>query len=275
MSLAAVLIGLVAVLGLAIGSFLNVVVYRVPAGLSVIAPASSCPRCGRLIQGVDNIPILSWFLLRRRCRNCREPISARYPLVEAVTALLFLAVALRFGPRHAVSGAELAGEIAFLVALLYVMAVSVALALIDIDTHRLPNRIVLPLYPLLLVLLGVSSVFTGDWGALVRGLIGMVILGGTYLVLAVAVPRGMGLGDVKLAGALGLFLAYLGWGPLTVGAFAAFLLGGSFGIVLLLIRRARRGSGIPFGPWMLLGAWVGAFVGDPVWAAYLRLLGLV
>jgi leader peptidase (prepilin peptidase) / N-methyltransferase len=270
-----VLVAAVALLGLAVGSFLNVVVYRVPAGMSVIAPASACTNCGRAIRGLDNVPVLSWLVLRGRCRDCSEPIALRYPLVEAGTAALFLAVGIRFLPPAEVPGTALVGHVVLLVALLYLMAASVVLALIDVDTHTLPNRIVLPMYPVLIVLLSVTSALTGDWSALLRGLIGLAVLGGVYLVLAIAVPRGMGFGDVKLAGVLGLVLAYLGWGPLAVGAFGAFLLGGTFGIVLLVARRADRATGIPFGPWMLLGAWVGAFAGSPIWHAYLRLLGLV
>lgn len=273
-TLAAIVAVFGAALGLAVGSFLNVVVHRVPAGLSVVAPASACPKCGRAIRGFDNVPLLSWLVLRGRCRDCAEPISVRYPIVEASTAVLFLVLAVRFRPDAGAAAAVLAGQAVLLVALLFVMAVSVALTLIDIDTHTLPNRIVLPMYPALVVLLAVSSALTGDWWALVRGLIGLVILGGVYLTLAIVAPRGMGFGDVKLAGALGLLLAYLGWGPLAVGAFGAFLLGGTFGIVLLLVGRAGRSTGIPFGPWMLLGAWAGAFFGVPIWNAYLRLLGL-
>lgn len=275
MTAAVTLIGsLTAALGLALGSFLNVVVHRVPAGLSVVAPASACPRCAHPIRRRDNVPVVSWLVLRGRCRDCATPISVRYPLVEAATAVLFVLVAVRFLPGAGSTPAGLAGQLVLLVALLTAMAGSVALALIDLDTHRLPNRIVLPAYPVLLVLLTLSSALTGEWSALLRGLVGMVVLGGVYLLLALAVPRGMGLGDVKLAGVIGLVLAYLGWGPLAVGAFAAFLLGGTFGIVLLVAGRARRSTGIPFGPWMLLGAWVGAFAGGPIWGAYLRLLGL-
>lgn len=273
-ALAAFVAAFGAVFGLAVGSFLNVVVHRVPAGMSVVAPGSTCPKCGRAIRGFDNVPLVSWLVLRGRCRDCAEPISVRYPVVEASTAVLFVAVVVRFLPQAGAPGAVIAGQTVLLVALLFVMAVSVALALIDIDTHTLPNRIVLPMYPVLVVLLAASSLLTGDWAAMLRGLLGLVILGGMYLVLAIAAPRGMGFGDVKLAGALGLLLAYLGWGPLAVGAFGAFLLGGTFGIVLLLTRRAGRSTGIPFGPWMLLGAWVGAFSGVPIWNAYLRLLGL-
>lgn len=274
MPLVVVIVGLGAVLGLAIGSFLNVVVYRVPAGMSVVAPSSACPRCGKAVRGFDNVPVLSWLLLRGRCRDCSEPISVRYPLVEMATAILFLVVAVRFLPAADADARVLVGHAVLLVALLYAMAVSVALALIDLDTQTLPNRIVLPMYPVLGVLLAGASALTGDWGALVRGLGGMAVLGGVYLLLAIAVPRGMGLGDVKLAGALGLLLAYLGWGPLAVGAFAAFLLGGTFGIGLVLVRRTGRSTGIPFGPWMLLGAWIGAFCGTAIWDAYLRLIGV-
>jgi leader peptidase (prepilin peptidase)/N-methyltransferase len=270
------------VLGLLIGSFLNVVVYRVPAGMSVVAPASACPKCGGAIRGFDNVPVLSWLVLRGRCRDCREPISARYPLVELATGLLFVAVALRFWPVASgattlpggATDAGLAARLLLLVAFLYLMAISVALALIDLDTHTLPNAITYPSYVVLAVLLAGVSALGGDWMPFVRGLIGAAVLGVAYLVLAVAVPGGMGLGDVKLAGILGLVLAYLGWGPLAVGAFAAFLLGGTFSIVLMVMRKAGRKSGIPFGPWMLAGAWVGILVGGPVWTAYLGTIGL-
>jgi len=261
---------LATVLGLVVGSFLNVVVYRVPAGVSVASPASACPACGTPIRRRDNVPVLSWLILRGRCRDCSEPISSRYPLVELATALLFCAVAAALWTI----GGTPTGTTLLTIALLYLMAISVALALIDLDTHRLPNVIVLPAYLVLGVLLTGASAATGDWGALLRGVLGMLVLGGTYLVLAVAVPNGMGFGDVKLAGVLGFVLAYLGWGSLAVGAFAAFLLGGTFAVALVLARRARRGNGIPFGPWMLLGAWCGLLFGDAVWHAYLALIGL-
>lgn len=265
---------IVGVLGLALGSFLNVVVHRVPAGRSVVSPASACPRCHHAIRGVDNVPVLSWFVLRGRCRDCALPIPARYPLVEAATAVLFVLVVLGVRPPAAATPTELVGHGVLLLALLYLMAISVALTLIDLDTHRLPNVIVLPAYLVLGVLLTGASAATGDWGALLRGVLGMLVLGGTYLALAVAVPNGMGFGDVKLAGVLGLVLAYLGWGSLAVGAFAAFLFGGTFAVALILARRAHRRNGIPFGPWMLLGAWCGLLFGDAVWHAYLALIGL-
>ncbi|PZF57361.1 prepilin peptidase [Curtobacterium sp. MCSS17_008] len=266
---------LAGVLGLAIGSFLNVVVHRVPAGLSVIAPASACPRCDHPIRRRDNVPVLSWVLLRARCRDCAAPISVRYPVVEAATAVLFVLVALVAPqPLAAATATGALGRTVMLGALLYLMAVSVALSLIDLDTHRLPNAIVLPAAVVLLVLLTGVSATSGDWGALLRGVIGSVALGGAYLVLALAVPGGMGLGDVKLAVVLGLVLAYLGWGPLAVGAFGAFVVGGTVAIALVVAGRARMGSGVPFGPSMLVGAWIGIVSGAPLWAAYLGLLGL-
>lgn len=271
---------LVGVLGLAIGSFLNVVVYRVPAGISVVAPASSCPGCGHELRRRDNVPVVSWLLLRARCRDCSAPISARYPLVEAATGLLFVAVAMfsMLAPWSPLAGLDgtrgLVRGALLLAAFLYLMAIGVSLTLIDLDTHTLPNRIVLPAYIVLPLLLLAASTVSGDWAAALRGLIGLVVLGFVYLALALAVPGGMGLGDVKLAGVLGFVLAYLGWGPLAVGSFGAFLLGGTFAIVLLVVRRAGRRSGIPFGPWMLAGAWLGIAVGAPVWDLYLGVLGL-
>jgi leader peptidase (prepilin peptidase) / N-methyltransferase len=274
---------LVGVFGLLIGSFLNVVVYRVPAGLSVVRPASACPRCNHEIRRRDNVPVLSWLLLRGRCRDCAARIPVRYPAVEAVTCALFVAVAAVFvvGPGAAdlrlSAGSSTAVQTVhgavLLVAFLYLMAISVSLALIDLDTHTLPNKIVLPAYVVLPTLLFAATVLSADWQALLRAVIGAAVLGFVYLALAIAVPGGMGLGDVKLAGVLGFVLAYLGWGPLAVGSFSAFLLGGIFAIVLLILRRTKRGSGIPFGPWMLLGAWVGIVLGGTIWDAYLHLLG--
>jgi leader peptidase (prepilin peptidase)/N-methyltransferase len=271
-----VIVLVAAVLGLAVGSFLNVVVYRVPNGQSVVAPASACPRCGHEIRPRDNVPVLSWLVLRGRCRDCSAPISARYPFVEATTAALFALVAGLVVPAldTAAPGLSVAVPVIVLIALLYLMAISIALTLIDVDVHRLPNAIVLPAYPVLAVLLAASSAMSGDWVALGRAGIGLAALGAMYLALALAVPGGMGLGDVKLAGVLGMVLAYLGWGPLAVGAFGAFVLGGTFAIGLMVAGRARRRTGIPFGPWMLAGAWLGVFAGQPLLDGYLRIIGL-
>ncbi|ROQ37388.1 leader peptidase (prepilin peptidase)/N-methyltransferase [Frondihabitans sp. PhB188] len=262
--------------GLLIGSFLNVVVYRVPNGMSVVSPPSACPGCHSEIKAYDNVPVLSWLALRGKCRSCHEPISARYPLVEATTGVFFVVVAIRFLPHGLLSEApaNFGASLLALVAFLYLAAISVALGLIDLDVHRLPRAIVLPAYAVGAVLLGASSALTGDWTALLRAAIGMGSLGLFYALAWFFYPAGMGFGDVTLAGVLGLFLGWLGWGPLAVGAFSAFLFGGVFSIALIALKRIGRKGGIPFGPWMLVGAWVGVFVGPAVWHGYLSLLGV-
>jgi leader peptidase (prepilin peptidase)/N-methyltransferase len=263
-----------AAFGLLIGSFLNVVVWRVPRGESINHPPSHCPNCGHRIRWYDNIPVVSWLVLRGKCRDCGTPISPRYPLVELGTGIAFGLVALWFtSVRMPLHDSVVAGALE-LVAYLYFAAITIALALIDIDVFRLPNAIVLPSYGVGAVLLGSAAILEGDgWGAL-RALIGAVALYVFYLLTVLVFPAGMGMGDVKLAGVLGLFLAWLGWAPLAVGAFAAFLLGGIFGIILLVVQRAGRKTRIPFGPWMLGGAWVGIAAGNPVARVYLGLFGL-
>jgi len=263
-------------LGLLIGSFLNVVVYRVPAGMSISSPPSACPGCHAPIKAYDNVPVLSWLALRGRCRSCRTAISARYPVVELATGGFFALVAAVVWPWTAVptEAAPLVAALLELIAFLWLAGASVALAIIDVEHHRLPDAIVLPSYAVGLVLLGASSALSGEWDALLRGVVGMAALFVFYLALALVKPGAMGLGDVKLAGVLGLWLGWLGWGELVVGAFAAFLLGGLFSIVLLATRRAQRTGGIPFGPWMLAGAWAGVLVGGTVAASYLQLLSV-
>lgn len=274
--LLAALVVIVGVLGLVIGSFLNVVIYRVPAGISLSRPASACPHCHQPIRSIDNVPIVSWLALRAKCRNCDIAISSRYPLVEAGTALFFTVVALvalsgasgSLTTRSAVSG------VLALVAFLYLAAITVALGLIDIDTHTLPNRIVLPGYLVAITLLVAASVVSGHYEALLRAAVGMLALWLAYAAMAFAYPGGMGFGDVKLAGVIGIFLGWAGWGSLAVGALSAFLLGGLYAVGLILLRRANRKSGIPFGPWMLAGAWVGIGVGNILFPAYLSIFGL-
>jgi leader peptidase (prepilin peptidase)/N-methyltransferase len=270
---AAPVVVVIGLLGAAVGSFLNVVIYRVPRGLSVVSPPSACPACDTAIRRRDNVPLVSWLILRGRCRDCAAPISARYPVVETLTALLFVSVVLRFGlPGDGVR--DLFSGSIVLIAFLYLMAISVALAAIDLDVHRLPNAIVVPAYVVGAVLLGGAVAISGDIGAAIRALSGAAIMFVFYFVLAFAHPGGMGFGDVKLSGVLGLFLGFLGWPQLVVGAAAAFLLGGVAGLLLIFSGKATRKSGIPFGPWMLVGAWVGVYAGAPIVDAYLSLVGL-
>jgi leader peptidase (prepilin peptidase) / N-methyltransferase len=262
--------------GIAIGSFLNVVIYRVPIGKSVVYPASACPNCGSEIHAYDNVPLVSWLVLRAKCRNCSEPISARYPLVELGTGLLFFLVSLPLAAQLATvqpTNATIASGLT-LVAYLYLAAISVALAFIDIEHHRLPNAIVLPSYVVGALLLGSAAIVDGDVTALARAGIGLAAMFLGYFALSLIWKGGMGFGDVKLAGVLGLYLGFTGWGSLAVGALIAFFLGGIYGGVLILLRKQDRKSGIPFGPWMLLGAWIGILFGNLIWSDYLSLFGL-
>jgi leader peptidase (prepilin peptidase)/N-methyltransferase len=243
--------------GLIIGSFLNVVVWRVPQGQSVVRPPSACPRCGTQIRARDNVPVVSWLLLRGRCRDCSEPISARYPLVEALTGALFLITALHFGLDWA------------LPAYIYRVAVGVALALIDLDTRRLPDALTLPSYPVGLGLLGVAALADGEWHGLLRAVIGAAIAFAFYFTVWFVAPRGMGFGDVKLAGVLGLYLGWLSYVVLATGLFLGFFLGAVVSIGLVLFAGAGRKTKIPFGPFMIAGAYLAVLFGQKLVDAYL------
>jgi leader peptidase (prepilin peptidase)/N-methyltransferase len=250
---------LVAALGLAVGSFLNVVVWRVPRGESVVRPGSACPGCGAAIRPRDNVPVLGWLLLRGRCRGCGMSISRRYPLVEAATAGLFVVMLLRFGVDPV------------LPAYLYLAAIGIALALIDIDVKRLPDALTLPSYPVAAVLLAVGSAGHGDVDSLVRAALGGAAMFAVYFALCFAYPAGMGFGDVKLSGLLGLYTAWLGWDVWAAGLLLGFFLGGLFGVALVLARRAGRKTAVPFGPFMLLGALVAILAGQQLVQGYLSL----
>jgi len=252
----AVLCAFAGLLGLAIGSFLNVVVWRVPRGESVVSPPSACPSCGAPIRPRDNVPVIGWLILRGRCRDCGEPISRRYPLVELATGALFAVLAAKFG---------VAAE---LPAYLYLGAVGLALALIDIDVKRLPDALTLPSYPVGLVLLGIASVANDDLHALLRSVLGGLAMFALYFALCFAYPAGMGFGDVKLSGVLGLYTAWLGWGVWASGLLLGFFLGGFFGIGLILLTKAGRKTAVPFGPFMLLGALLAVLWGAPLADAY-------
>jgi leader peptidase (prepilin peptidase)/N-methyltransferase len=253
----AVLVVLCAVLGLAVGSFLNVVVWRVPRGESVVHPPSACPACGHAIRARDNVPVLGWVLLRGRCRDCASPISARYPTVEALTAVLFVVMALRFGLDPV------------LPAYLYLAAVGLALALIDLDTKRLPDVLTLPSYAVAAVLLGGAALLGDDGGAALRALVGAAGVGAFYFVVWFVYPAGMGFGDVKLAPVVGAYLGWVSYGAVVVGAFLGFLYGAVVGVGLILLSKGGRKSKVPFGPFMLAGALTGILAGDWLADAYL------
>ena len=251
----------VTLLGLVIGSFLNVVIHRVPLGQSVVSPPSACPGCGRAIRPVENIPVASWVLLRGRCRGCEEPISARYPAVEALTGALFAILYAKVGPEPV------------LVPILLTAAAGVALAAIDLEHHRLPFPITIPLNVAVAVsLIGVGIVDGFD--PLGVALASAAVWGGLFFVLWFGTAgRGMGFGDVVLAPGLGLLLGWLGWGPSVVGLFGSFAIGAVVGVGLRMFAGLGRKAKVPFGPFMLAGALLGILVGDPVWDAYLDTLG--
>jgi leader peptidase (prepilin peptidase)/N-methyltransferase len=251
-----------ALLGLLVGSFLNVVVWRVPRGESVVRPPSSCPECAAPVRPRDNVPVLSWLLLHGRCRDCRAPISRRYPLVELASAALFAVLTIRFGLDPV------------LPAYLYLAAVGLALALIDLDCKRLPDALTLPSYPVLAGLLALAALLGSDSGELVRALLGGLAMYAFYFALCFAYPAGMGFGDVKLAGVLGMATAWLGWGAWTVGLFLGFLAGGLFGVGLIVARRGGRKTAVPFGPFMLLGVLVAVLAGPEIARAYVGSTGL-
>lgn len=249
-------------LGLLLGSFANVVIHRLPAGQSLVRPPSACPACGRPIRARDNIPVLSWLLLGARCRACGAPISIRYPAVELGSGVLFALVGGRIGWDWALPGFLLFAWLLFVV------------AIIDVRTRRIPNRLTYPLTPALLALLALAALLNGEPDWALRALLGGLAAFGALLVLAVISPRGMGMGDVKLAAFIGVGLGYLGWGHVLLGVFGGFLLGGLVAAVLLAAGQRGRKDLIPFGPYLAAGALLALLAGRPIIDAYLRSVGL-
>ena len=258
----ALLIVAIALLGLAIGSFLNVVIYRVPLKLSLSRPGSACPSCGHEIRNRHNIPVIGWLVLRGRCADCDSAISVRYPAVELLTAVLFVAITLQAAHLHLLPA---------LPAFLFFAAVGVALTMIDVDVRRLPNAIVLPAYPVLAVLLTAGAFGLHDPSALLRAAIGASGLFALYFALIFVYPGGMGLGDVKLAGVVGGFLAFISYQALLIGAFSAFLIGALIGALVVARRRGPDRTAIPFGPFMVTGALVALFAAAPITDFYTHL----
>lgn len=212
----------------------------------------ACAGCGSNMPLTTRIPVASWLLPRARCADCGTTSTARYPLVEISTALLFVAVGLRFGLNWG------------LPAFLYLATVSVGLAVIDLDVRRLPNAIVLPSYVVGGLLLLAPGVAEGMWSEYRTAWIGSLALFLLYFTLAWIYPAGMGFGDVKLAGLLGLYLGWLGWGALVAGTFLGFLSGALVGALLMIFGSAGRKTKIPFGPFMLVGAWIAILWGQSI-----------
>jgi leader peptidase (prepilin peptidase)/N-methyltransferase len=231
------------VLGAIIGSFLNVVAYRLPRHESLIAPASRCTRCGAPVKPYDNIPIVSYVLLHGRCRSCSAPISPRYPLVEALTAALCVGAVLA---HRSASGIALSVTLILIV---------VPAALIDLEHRIIPNRLT-GLGVLLALGIGLALDPSGEPGRLIAG----AAAGGFLLLAALAYPGGMGMGDVKLAAVMGLFLGRAVAPAMLVALLAGVLVG-----VAIVARKdagQRRKTAVPFGPFLAFGALVGVFAGQ-------------
>jgi leader peptidase (prepilin peptidase) / N-methyltransferase len=244
------IIAFAAIAGLVVGSFLNVVIWRLPRRESLARPRSRCPHCATAIAPYDNIPVLSWLALRGRCRHCRAPISARYPLVELTTGALYaLVVATKHDPAQVALG------------LLLVTAL-VPITLIDLDLRLIPNRITLPAS-----VAAVVATLTLDVSLAPELLIAGAAAGGFFLLAAVAHPRGMGMGDVKLAAVLGLYLGR----AVAPAIFAGLIAGVVVGAVIVARKGAREGrkTAVPFGPFLALGGVFGLFAGDAIMDAYL------
>ncbi|MBW4030532.1 MAG: prepilin peptidase [Acidobacteria bacterium] len=237
------------VLGLAIGSFLNVVIYRVPRHLSIVRPGSACPVCSRPIAARDNIPVISWIVLGGRCRGCHSPISMRYPLVELTTAGLFAVTAWRVGAHLD------------LVAFLILDAALLALALIDVEMLLLPRSIVYP------TLVAVGTVFLAtaalqhQWHRLLVAALCSLAWFTVFFVMNLISPRSLGFGDVRLSAVLGLALGWWGVGEVILGFFLSNLVGAVVGVTLIATQKMRRDQPVPYGVFLAIGTVLTVLVG--------------
>jgi leader peptidase (prepilin peptidase) / N-methyltransferase len=235
--------------GLLIGSFLNVVAWRLPRGESLIRPGSACPVCRTPIKPYDNVPVLSWLVLRGRCRHCGARISGRYPAVELTTAVLYVAIAL---------GRDGALDIA----LGLLLTALVPITFIDLERRIIPNAITLPAAVVAVVAAAIIEIdFVPE--QLIAGL----AAGGFFLLAALLYPRGMGMGDVKLAAVLGLYLGR----AVAPAIFIALISGVLVGAIVIARKGAREGrrTAVPFGPFLALGGVIALFVGDAIVDAYI------
>jgi leader peptidase (prepilin peptidase)/N-methyltransferase len=237
------------VLGLIVGSFLNVVVYRVPRRESVVWPRSRCPYCETTLAHRDNVPVLSWVLLRGRCRACGQRISPRYLVVEVTCAALFAGAALRFGWDWSMP--------AFLV----LLAGLLALACTDIEHYLLPKRIVYPVLGLVCGLLFVAAAVTGAWSHLAMAVGCAAVWFVAFGAINLLEPRLLAFGDVRLAPVLGLGLGWLGLDEVLLGFFAANMIGAVVGLGLLAAKLTQRKSRLPYGAFLAVGTYVAIYAG--------------
>ena len=248
--------------GLPVGSFLTVVIHRVPRQEAILSRGSRCQTCAVPLKVRHQIPLASWVALRGRCHECRSPIGLRYPLVEVGTALLFAAITLRFGVSPQ------------LPAYLYLAALGLTLAMIDFDVRRLPDTIILPSYIVsVLLLLPAGAAGASDTVA-VRALAGMVSLLVLFFALCLAYPNGLGFGDVKFAGLIGLYLGWLSWNALFLAAIGSFLIAAVGGLTAVATKHYTRNLAVPIGPCLTGSAVLALFVAAPISTWYGSLLAM-
>lgn len=247
-----VLIGGCALFGLVIGSFLNVVIYRVPRNESVVSPRSRCPSCGTLIKGYDNVPVISWLLLRGRCRTCRTLISPRYLFVELGCGALFAGLAVRLGYSYD------------LPAFLVLFAGLLALACIDVEHLTLPKKIVYPTLALESLLLLGAAARTSEWDKFLVAVICSVAWFVLFFLMNLASSKILGFGDVRLALLLGLGLGWFGWRYVVLGFFAANLIGALVGVTLIGMKKMSRSQPIPYGIFLAVGTAFAVFAGPEI-----------
>jgi leader peptidase (prepilin peptidase)/N-methyltransferase len=255
----AVAAALLFLLGAVIGSFLSVVAHRVPRGEGFVTGRSRCPRCGATIAARDNVPIVSWLILHGRCRSCGERISVRYPLIEFGTGLAFAGAVLVYleSDEGLATGPDAAGLAAGLV----FIAVLGAITLADLDLRVIPNKVLIAG-----AVLGVPLVLIADAGSALERAIAVAAAGGGLLLVAVAYPRGMGMGDMKLAALMGLYLGR----AVAPGILIGFLAGAVVGVALIARHgSAARKRAVPFGPFLALGGVIALLWGDAIVDWYL------
>lgn len=251
------------VIGAVIGSFMNVCIYRLPRNLSIISPSSRCPSCQSPVRPYDNIPIISYMILKGRCRDCGTPISFRYPLVESLNAIMYTLIIWRFG---------LGWHIPFMFAFISGLIV---ITFIDLDFQIIPDSITLTGIPIGLIAstITIPDPFSREHPVgFINSLIGIVSGGGLFYLIAILGEKAfgqeaMGGGDIKLMAMVGSFL---GWKSIILTTFAASLTGSVVGIMYMIIKGKGRGMKIPFGPFLALGAIVSLFFGQEILAIYLR-----